>query len=1256
MISPDRCTFEAGLQAGRPAWLQDHRVLGTAVFPAAGFIEMAVAGAGVAWGETAVRLEAFEILQPLVLPGHRPAQVQVVLVPGASEAEAGEVRILGHAGDRPPARSSDWTTYARGRVQVLADAPPAASLENAGRNCTQERDIAAFYRRLTDHGLDYGPAFRGVLQARQGSGEALTRVALPADARNGAGEYRLHPALLDACLQTVAAAGDGAGGGRDQVWLPAAFDRFDLWGSPGGELFCHARLRAESAAGMIADLMLWDREGVPIARMEGLSLRPAARRTLSRLLGVDRADGALYRVNWHRLARRPETGATILPGLWWLIGDAAGLREALVAGLEARGHTCRVLAADPVSPGALPSKAAGDPPLRGIVHLGALDWPALDPDDSDSLAPAVRRQLAALMELLRDLASKAPPAPRLWFLTSGAQAILDSSDVRPQAAALWGLARTAGMEHPQWHPVAIDLDAATDAAAQCVLDELLEPDREDRIAYRDGVRYAARLDPVTEEASGGHRLKVPHGAYRLHAQQKGTLENLRLVPIECPPPAAGEVQVTIRAAGLNFRDVLDTLGVIGRDLGPLGGECAGIVRAVGPGVTEFAAGDAVVGLAPGCFGNRVNVPAALLARQPIGLTAAEAATIPVTFATAWLGLCDVGGLRRGDRILIHAAAGGVGLAAIQIARHLGAEVYATASPGKWAFLRGLGVTRIANSRSLDFAETIRELTGGRGIDIVLNSLSGDFIPRTLSLLAPGGRFIEIGKRDIWTHRRMREARPDVDYRIVALDQVTADDPPAAGDLVRRVLELVEAGTLRPLRHRIFELPDAPRAFRWMQQARHIGKIVLRIPPELEELPADASYLVTGGHRGLGLATARRLVERGARHLVLLGRREPGAEALASIAALEAQGAEVRVAVADVADAPALAGVLEQMRQEMPSLRGVVHSAGVLDDGVLARQTWEHWEHVWAPKAQGAWNLHRLTHSDDLDWFVLYSSVTSVLGSAGQSNYAAANGFLDGLAQHRRASGLPVSCINWGPWDEIGMSARLRAQAGSALPDRGLPPIPVEAGLAALERVLRAGSDQVMVVLADWARYAAALAGELPALLANLVRSSGGPQPAATGAASGLRHRLHEAPAGERLRMLCDHVARETATVLGKGPQERANPRAGFLDLGMDSLMAVELRNRLQQNLGDDVELPVTLIFDCPTVEHLGAYVMRQLFAPASEAAAPQPPPPLPDYSLDPGALDPGTLDPAALDEEADAFSDDELRAMLDSAVSSVLDG
>jgi acyl transferase domain-containing protein/acyl carrier protein len=1235
VISPDRYTFESGIQADRPAWLQDHRVLGSAVFPAAGFVEMALAAAGAAWGETPTRLEAFEILQPLVLFG--PCQVQLVLVPDPSAARAGEVRILGHCGDRLPARPSDWKTHARGRVRALSETPPSTSLETVRRSCTRTQDVDAHYRNLAERGLDYGPAFRAVLEIWQGTGEALTRIDLPADARAGASGYRLHPLLLDACLQTVAAAKTQVGDDRKQVWLPASFDQVHLWHRPSGALFCHARLRAESPDRMIADLTLWDGDGAPIARLEGFGVRPAARRTLSRLLGADRADSTRYRLNWHQQARSPASGAANPPGLWWLIGDPVGLGHALCSGLEARGQRCLVLAADAASLEKLPAKNAGEPTLRGIVHLGALGWPAVDMDGAESLGPEVRRQFSALIGLLRELATSSAAAPRLWFLTRGAQMVGQTEEVQPQAAALWGLAKAAGMEQPQWRPVAIDLEQATEAAAMRVIDELLEPDHEDRIAYRGGTRYVARLDALTEATGAGGRLRVPERSYRLQAEEKGTLANLRLAPIDSPPPAAGEVQLAVRAAGLNFRDVLDTLGVIGRDLGPLGGECAGIVRALGPGVSEFAVGDAVMGLAPGCFAKHVNVPAVLVARQPAKLSAAQAATIPVTFATAWLALREVGGLKRGDRVLIHAAAGGVGLAAIQIARHLGAEIYATASTGKWAFLRSLGVSRIANSRSPDFAQTIRELSDGRGVDIVLNSLSGDYIGRSLSLLAPRGRFIEIGKRDIWTHRQMRESRPDVDYHIVALDQLTAEDPQAAGRLLRRVLALIEDGSLEALPHRIFELPDAPEAFRWMQQGRHTGKIVLRIPPEIDELPARATYLVTGGHRGLGLTAAKRLVERGARHVVLLGRREPDAEARASIAALEAQGAEVRAAVVDVADAAALAGLLQRMRREMPPLRGVIHSAGVLDDGVLAHQSWERFERVWAPKAQGAWNLHRLTRDDDLDFFVLYSSVASVLGSAGQSNYASANAFLEGLAQQRRARGLPVNCVAWGPWDEIGMSARLLAQAGSVA-DRGLAPIPVEAGLAALESMLRAGSDQTIVLRADWARYAATLSDGTPALLANLVRAAG-PQAPATPAGSDLRRRLRGAPAGERARLLTEHVARETAQVLGKGPAEITDSRTGFLDLGMDSLMAVELRNRLQQALGQDVLLPVTLIFDFPTVERLGAYVAQQLYAPAPDAPVAQ-------------------AQTQADDEnrEVDALSNEELRAMLDKAVSGILDG
>ena len=497
--------------------------------------------------------------------------------------------------------------------------------------------------------------------------------------------------------------------------------------------------------------------------------------------------------------------------------------------------------------------------------------------------------------------------------------------------------------------------------------------------WRTGRRVVA-WHGSSEAGTGPARLCLPDDAgWRLVPDPGGALDRLQAEPLAPSAPAAGEIRVAVTAAGLNFHDVLVALSVL--DAGsPLGGETCGRVVAVGPDVAGFAVGDRVVGFAPGAFASESVMRADLAVKAPLGFSAAELATVPAAFATATLAL-DLAGIGAGDRILVHAGAGGVGQAAIQLAQSAGAEVIATASTPKRAYLRLLGVEHVFDSRTAEFAEGVLEATGQAGVTAVLNSLTGPgFVEASLSCLREGGRFVEIGKRDIWSSEEMAAARPDVVYRVLAVDRLTVDDPATVGAALRRVMQRIESSELKPLSYSTWPMAEAGAAMEFMRSGRHIGKIVLTVPPIASgRLRADGTYLVTGGLGGIGRLTAGWLADRGARTIVLNGRREPDDGARQAIAALRERGVTVRVETADVTDSDAVDSLIERIEAELPPLAGVIHSAGVLSDGSLANQGWDRFETVLWPKVLGAWQLHRVTATRDLDLFVLFSGMAGVLG-------------------------------------------------------------------------------------------------------------------------------------------------------------------------------------------------------------------------------------------------------------------------------------
>jgi NADPH:quinone reductase-like Zn-dependent oxidoreductase/acyl carrier protein len=682
-------------------------------------------------------------------------------------------------------------------------------------------------------------------------------------------------------------------------------------------------------------------------------------------------------------------------------------------------------------------------------------------------------------------------------------------------------------------------------------------------------------------------------------RERGSLDNLQVQPLERRRPAAGEVELRIYASSLNFGDVLYAMDMYPGPNGGLGFDCAGVVVAVGEDVHDFHVGDEVVTMTPNSFNEYVIAKAALLVHKPAQLNFAEAASIPEVFVTAHYCLHHLAQMGPGDRVLIHAATGGVGMATIQLAQRAGAEVFATASPGKWETLRSLGVKHIYNSRTLDYGDQILADTDGKGVTLILNSLTGaGYIDKNLAVLAAGGRFVEISMRDAWDIQRMKAQRPDMQYFLVDVGEEMKRQSALIQSIMGTLMQEFAAGHLHPLPRTEFPLARAADAFRMMQQAKHIGKIVVT---QAEEQPLaihpNGAYLITGGLGGLGLVLARWLADQGARHLVLLGRSAPTADAQSQLDALEADGIRVTVAGADVTNLEELAAIFAHFGKDSP-LRGIIHAAGVLSDSSLLNETWENFAHVLDPKVQGAWNLHCLSLEHPLDFFVCFGSDTGLLGHRGQANYAAANVFLDALAHHRRAAGLPALSVDWGAWADVGMAANLQ----DALARQGLGMIPPAQGTAILGKLLSQTFPQVSVLPIDWQTFAGKQGTEEPsAFLSQLIRPEAAPQRRQQRA--DLRDRLDKANARQRHDLLITTMQEEVQRVIG-GSQP-PSPQQGFFAMGFDSLMTIEVRNRLQSLLG--LSLPPTLLFKYPSIQELVDYLEEQL-APAEAETEPAPAP------------------------------------------------
>uniref|UniRef100_UPI00389A3550 SDR family NAD(P)-dependent oxidoreductase n=1 Tax=Streptomyces kaniharaensis TaxID=212423 RepID=UPI00389A3550 len=1118
----DEWLFTGRLSIDAQPWTRDHVVFGMVLVPGTALVDMALTAGATAGCPV---LDELVIEAPLILDEATARHLQVTVGQPGDDGRR-EIAVF----SRPETHSQDGqpetTCHARGWLTTHAKAPAPFPLQWPPPGA-QPVPVETLYPRLADLGLDYGPLFQGVQAAWRSGSEVYAEVALPDDA--GTDGFGVHPALFDAALHGVMLDKDAG----SSVDLPFSWSGVQL----GRTGLTRVRVRIGSAGGSALRIDAVDDTGATVVAVGALALRPTEPAQLESAQRTMR--NSLFQVDWAEVAAESPKPVRLA-----VLGESAALGD-----LTAQGERFADLDAL--------EKALADGAAVPDAVLAGFDTPARTGD----AAEAARMTAGRALELVqRWLASDRLGDARLVLVTRNAVTVGDETPDVTQAP-VWGLVRSAQSEHPGRF-ILVDLDGNGEPQWGALLD-LDEP----QLAVREGRLTAPRLGRAPAAAADD--------LWRLAITRKGSLENLAIVPSEAGRPlGAGEVRIGVRAAGLNFRDVLIALGMYPGEA-PLGSEAAGVVLEVGSGVTDLVPGDRVFGLVTDAFGPVTVADRRTVAPMPAGLTFAEAAAVPVVYLTAYYGLVDLADLRAGEKLLVHAAAGGVGMAAIQLAHHFGVEVFATASPGKWDAVRALDVPaeRIANSRDLGFRDAFREATGGAGVDVVLNSLAGEFVDASLELLPRGGRFLEMGKTDLRDPEAVARQHAGVHYR--AYDLVAAAGPERIQQMLVEIAELFERGVLTPSPIRSWDVRRGQDAFRHLREGRNVGKVVLTVPAAPDP---DGTVLITGGTGGLGALFAKHLVERrGAKHLLLVSRRGPAAEGVDRLVAeLEALGARARVAACDVSDRGQLAELLGSL--ERP-LTAVVHAAGVLDDGVVESLTAEQVARVMRPKVDAAWNLHELTAGMELAAFVLFSSAAAQLGNPGQANYAAANAALDALAHQRRAAGLPATSLAWGLWaDATGMTGELDEADLARMERTGIGALSADLGLELFDESLRLDAALLVPIQLDLAALRMqARAGMLPALLRGLVRTPARRRESAGGS---LAQRLAAVAEADQEQVVLEVVQAQVAAVLGHASGTAIDPERAFKDLGFDSLAAVELRNRLSQVAG--LRLPATLVFDHPT--------------------------------------------------------------------------
>jgi phthiocerol/phenolphthiocerol synthesis type-I polyketide synthase C len=1188
-------------------WLGDHRVDDVCVLPAAAYVELALAAVTEVFGAEGERPW---VLAELRLHQVLPIGDGTVVVTTLSGDESGPcVQIRSGSADL------GWTLHADATLQrgVPSVVEPFEVDEALEVDEATDLDAEDLYRRLRSAGQQHGPAFRGIVGLSGfGCGATRAEVRLPSEAKEGSRQFLVHPVMVDIALQTLGAtkvatdlAGQGDAGSA--VVLPDRLTGVRVYGDVTESVCAVAMLRATSSADrFVGRVRLIGDQGQVLLDIDEVGM------VVLRTAGADNELAShLFTLEWESVdLDKPATdvGAVLLVDDQ---GDSDGLLNAVCSELSAHTAHCEVV------------PAGHDAQLASALARKDVSWGAVvvvcppRPVD-EALGDFEQLQLAQSRTLLvagivKTLSQRgARNSPRLWIVTRGAAQLAAGDRVTLAQTTLRGIARVLTFEHPELKTTIIDLDAQGSGSAGALVNELCAGTGDDEVALRDGHRHLHRLVRVPTSVDGAlaaqpRPVGVDAGgpdAVRLQIDQPGRLDALAVHTVGRLPPEADQVEVRVVAAGLNFMDVFATMGLLPTPDGSepvIGSECVGYVTKLGANVDWLKTGQRVIAFGPGSFGSHLTTLADLVAPVPAEVSDQEAATVGIAYLTAWYGLCEVGRLQPGERVLIHSATGGVGLAAVSIAKMIGARIYTTAgSAFKRELLAGMGVEYVGDSRSVEFAEEIRAATGGQGVDVILNSLAGEAIRRGVEILAPGGRFVELGKRDVHADAQLGLASlaKSATFAVVDLALNLRLQPQRYRRLLREILEHVVDGRLDKLPVTEFSLDNAVEAFRLMASGAHVGKIVISVPtkgsiaavaaPPAEPLVrGDGGYIVVGGMGGLGFVVAQWLTRQGAGMVVLNGRRAPSAEQAAAIAEMNAAGHRVEVVTGDIAEPGTATRLVAAVEDAGLRPAGVLHSATVLADETVLNMSQPAAARVFAPKVTGQWRLHEATAHLDVDWWLTFSSAASLLGSPGQGAYSAANSWVDGLVAYRRAAGLPAVGINWGPWAQVG-----RAQFFA---DLGLSMITPELGLAAMQQVLAADRGHTGVFKLDARQWFQSFpAAEGSSLFAGLAESATSPRRGG----GRVRAELDAAEPGERAARLAAAIATEI-----QGVRRCADPldyNQPTESLGLDSLMALELRNRLETTLG--ITLPVALVWAYPTISALaGALCERMGYEPTDES-------------------------------------------------------
>ncbi|MFZ1290696.1 MAG: type I polyketide synthase [Melioribacteraceae bacterium] len=1222
--------YEIELDSEFLSIVKNHVIYDSKIFPAAGFIELILSNIFNEFNNSEIIINSMTILESINFKKNSKI-AQTIFTPKENNKYEFKVYSL----DKNELSKQNWNLNVIGELTKNTKSIQINNHEEFSKNDLKSQknllfdkvNIKNYYRLLREYGFEYGKSMQSIVEIWKDKSTILGLIELSSEYKSEVENYIVHPSIIDAGFQLIASSFNSTESKnlREGIYLPIGLENLKIYKTQFDKAWCNVYSSFDNNNQNILNYKLhfFNDLGERLFEIENLKLGFISNQDLPKILN-NNIESWLYNIEWieKQLNRDKPSNEKIESSVVVFYGNSE-LDYKILGELKQRfddvllvknGKSFSVIDYEKIE---INFDSHNDYKLLfnylfterkiNVSHVINLTNLKLEIVDSLSTYNLYEKQFEAVKHFLTFVKSiviaGVSKLPRVWLVQNNSLNLDKSENVNLFQLPFNGFCKVINSEHPELKLTVIDLENTKDEKIiPHLIDEFEYNDLFEReISFRNNKRFVSRLQYYNDSHNQiTDSLKyVKDSPSRLIINSKGDLDNLKLVPIIRNNPNVDWVEIEVHSTGLNFRDVLNALDLYPGDAGLLGGECSGIVTAVGQGVSKFKVGDEVLGIASGSFSTHVSTHENLLTMKPKNISFEEAATIPIAFLTAYYALIKLGNLTKGEKVLIHAASGGVGLAAIQIAKMFEAEIYATAgNPEKREYLKSIGIINIYDSRTIEFADEIINQTNGNGVDLILNSFNGKYIEKGLSILSSKGRFLEIGKIGIWDKEKVEDLRNDIFYHTIAIDDLSQNNSKLISVMLNEIIKYFEQGIFTPIKNTVFTISESVSAFRLMRSTKHIGKIIINQNRSIANtnfvISSDASYIITGGRGALGLVFAEWLIKKGAKYLILTGRSKLDENLKLRInQIIEEKDVKILTPSFDISSFEETENFFnEHYRNEtinelkLPPIKGIIHAAGILDDGVLVNQNEDKFNKVLSPKIKGAWNLHLLTKDLKLDFMVYFSSISSVLGTPGQSNYATANAFLDGLAAYRRKLELPATSINWGPWKGEGMASNLSTNL------MGITQISKSLGPIIFEKILVGNHNQIIVIPINWEEFSNQFSNiETPTFLSDFLNQNKSDVIKNTMETEFII-KLKDLKANERLEKLAELIEKNLCKVMGLPQNEKLGFNKPLNELGLDSLMGIELKKNLDHALGKN--LPVTMVFNYPTIEAISKFILDEI--------------------------------------------------------------